>query len=351
MKEVSEFEARLLRILRCLMHRTSVEQSLSLFVQSVPRPRCLSRHCIELVQDGLSKGVTEWLARSGYLSGQFCKNESVSSGRLWQRHTPEVLRLTFSRNSMELLIWLTSENFTVPTADVAIDSESATTGDRILALMTFAALRSTLGAPVLLKQPLFERHGLISLLFPDNVAVMTDVRIPEIDFWYQKDRFWVLEALQSKLAHQWYRIENFKRTLSNLDDLQKIGNFQSVVLATLLDTSEQAGRKDLCVFLLKAARQLFQNASEDRWYDRMDLRLLRMAERSELYRCALAFFRCIERLNRWNLQAQDVGFYDEDYRASQLWKSEWERLGGDQIHQRTQRIIELVDPLRTTSST
>ena len=75
MKEVSEFEARLLRILRCLMHRTSVEQSLSLFVQSVPRPRCLSRHCVELVQDGLSKGVTEWLARSGYLSGQFCENE------------------------------------------------------------------------------------------------------------------------------------------------------------------------------------------------------------------------------------------------------------------------------------
>jgi hypothetical protein len=351
MKEVSEFEARLLRILRCLMHRTSVEQSLSLFVQSVPRPRCLSRQCVELVQDGLSKGVTEWLARSGYLSGHFCDNEAVSSGRLWQRHAPEALRLSFSRNSMELLIWLTSENFTAPTADVAIDAQSATTGDRILALMTFAALRSTLGASVLLKQPLFDGHGFIALLFPDSVAVMAEFSTPDINSWLLKDCSWVLEALQSKLAQQWFRIENFKRTLSNLDDLQKIGQLQSVVLGKLLDASEQAGRKDLCVFLLKAARQLFQNVSEDRWYDRLDLRLLRMAERSELYRTALAFFRCIERLHRWNLQAQDVGFYDENYRASQLWKSEWERHGGDQIHQRAQRIIELVDPLRTTSST
>ncbi|MFO0998985.1 MAG: hypothetical protein U0936_01495 [Planctomycetaceae bacterium] len=351
MKEVSEFEARLLRILRCLMHRTSVEQSLSLFVQSVPRPRCLSRHCVELVQDGLSKGVTEWLARSGYLSSQFCEHETVSSGRLWQRHPPEALSLTFSRNSMELLIWLTSENLTAPASSVAIDADSATTGDRIVALMTFAVLRSTLGAPVLMKQPLFEDHGLIALMFPDSVAVMAEDCPLDLNSWLQKDCYWIMEALQSKLAQRWCGIENFKRSLSNLDDLQKIGHLQSVVLAKLLDLSEHVGRKDLCLFLLKAAKLLFQNVSVDRWYDCLDLRLLRMSERAEIYRSALAFFRGIERLHRWHLQSQEVGFYDEDYRACQLWKSEWERLGGDQVHERTERIIELVDPLRTASTT
>lgn len=347
MKEVSEFEAKLLRILRCLMHRTSADQSLSLFVQTTPRPKCLSRQCIELVQDNLSKGVTEWLARSGWMTGRFLRNQSVVTGRLWQRHPPESVRLTFSRNSMELLIWLTTENFSDPASPVAIDVETVTPGDELLMLMTFSALRSTLGAAILVKQPGFRNHGLLALLFPEVVAVLNGFEDPNVRIWCEPDRAWILEALQSKLAQQWFLIENFKRSSANYTDLQKIGEMQSSVHRRLCDSAESLGRQDLCVFLLMAARLLFQTVTVDRWYDRMDLRLLRMTERASIFHAALAFFHGLSRLDQWTQRAQAVGFYDEDYRASQLWKSEWERLGGDELWLRARRVIELVDPLRT----
>jgi hypothetical protein len=350
MKEVSEFEAKLLRILRCLMHSTSADQSLSLFVQATPRPKCLSRQCIELVQDYLKKGVTEWLARSGWMTGRFLRHQAIVAGRLWERHPPESLRLTFSRNSMELLIWLTAENFSDPASPVAIDVESVTPGDELLMLMTFSALRSTLGAAILVKQPGFRNHGLIALLFPEVVAVLNGFGEPNISIWCQQDRAWILEALQSKLAHQWFSMENFKRSSSNYTDLKKIGEMQSSVHTRLCEAAESFGRQDLCVFLLMAARLLFQAVTVDRWYDRLDLRLLRMTERAPIFRAGLAFFLGLNRLEQWTQRAQSVGFYDEDYRASQLWKSEWERLGGDALCLRARRIIELVDPLRTAAA-
>ena len=353
MKEVSEFEARVLRILRCLMHRASVEQMLSLFVKPIQRPNCLSRNCVELVQDALSKGVTEWMARSAWTVNRSLHGDTISSGRLWERHAPEAMKLTFSRNSMELLIWLTAENFSEPTAPVGINTETMTVGDRLLMLMTFAAIRSTLGGPVLMQQPGFSGHGLIALLFPE--AIGTIVKKPKslelnLDFWCHPERCWILEALQSKLGQQWFRIERDKRRSSNDGDMRKIGELQTEVLNRLFDAAERHGRKDLCVFLLMTGRNLALTVPSEKWFDRLNVTSLRMTDRATVYRAALAFFHSIERLHKWTQQAQAIGFYDEDYRASQLWKSEWERFDGDAISHRARQIIERVDPVRAVAA-
>lgn len=251
---------------------------------------------------------------------------------------------------MQVLIWLTSENFADPQSGLVIHPDKLSLGDRVFLLMTFAALQSTLGGAVLMAQPGFSGHGLIELLYPASVAEMSEPHDIDIAFWLRKEHSWVLEALQMRLAQQWFRIEQDKRLSSNSGDVQRTGNLQAVILARLFDAAERSERKDLCVFLLVAGRQLFQMIESDHWFEGLDMRALRVADRTVIYRAGLAFFYGMQRLQEWTQRAQAVGFYDEEYHASQLWKSEWERLDGACLHQRAQRIIAMATPMQIASA-
>src|SRR5262249_58512971 len=57
----------------------------------------------------------------------------------------------------------------------------------------------------------------------------------------------------------------------------------------------------------------------------------RLADRVEVHRRALALPRHLDRLQRWERKARGVGFLDEGYAASQVWKADWEQLGGDEL--------------------
>lgn len=349
-REVSSFEASLLRILRCLMHRVSVEQVLSLLIHSERRPPCLSPNCVALIQDALSKGTTEWLARAGWQMSQFravSDPDNVAAGRLWNRHSPSSMQLTFSRNSLELLLWLTSENFADAKTLPAIDVETLTPGDRVLQLMSFGALRTTLGASNLLKSSVCGDATLMALLHPGDVAILDGAAPLAVDQLFDVKKIWLLEALQVPLAQQWFRLERDKRVSSNDSDVLVVGVFQAKILEQLLPAAEKARRQDLCLFLLEAGRLLFGSASDNQWFHRMDLRVHRMHERASFYRSGFAWFLGLEHLARWTQQAQSVSFYDEDYRTSQFWKAEWERLGGTAICQRARQIIDQVDVART----
>ncbi len=70
-----------------------------------------------------------------------------------------------------------------------------------------------------------------------------------------------------------------------------------------------------------------------------------MAERVEAQRAALAFLRSLGRLQAWERQARNVGYFDEGYAASQLWKSEWEAHGGDTLCNQVSEIAREADPL------
>jgi hypothetical protein len=52
-------------------------------------------------------------------------------------------------------------------------------------------------------------------------------------------------------------------------------------------------------------------------------------------------------LQRWERKARSVGYFDEDYQASQLWKADWEAADGDETAARAHRVLEQLEPLRT----
>ena len=57
----------------------------------------------------------------------------------------------------------------------------------------------------------------------------------------------------------------------------------------------------------------------------------RLAERLEVHRLALTLPRHLERLQRWQRKARGIGYLDDDYALNQVWKSDWEQIGGDDL--------------------
>jgi hypothetical protein len=54
----------------------------------------------------------------------------------------------------------------------------------------------------------------------------------------------------------------------------------------------------------------------------------------------------MEILEAWQERARYVGYFDEDYQASQMWKADWETVNGDRVAARARAAVEMLEPLR-----
>jgi FtsH ternary system domain X6 len=346
-KSVSRFESNLLLILRCLLRREPLDRTLPLIHRKVGRPRCLSRAAVELVQDSLSRGLPLLAARGGWRKERFLRNEQVVTGRVWERSTTEHRALHFSVATLEWLIWLTAVNPADERKPPAIDPADVTTADRLFFYLAFDRLEDARLTGPLLKQRWFAEHALLWLAFPDRFAEHGFHGESSFDRWLRADTVWFLEALQDRLADRWAQIEINKRETTDWRKLQAVGAMQRRVLERFLTAVEKAGRKDLARFLLRAASGILDGGERSSgWFPRLDLRELRLADRADVYRDGLAFLQSLSRLRQWEQSARNVGYYDDGYAASQLWKSDWEAAGGTGICAAAAEIIRCTLPFQ-----
>jgi hypothetical protein len=346
-RTVSLFESSLIRITRALVGRLSLAEALPLLVRRVPAPKCLSRDCVALVENTLAVGMTERLARLGWQPQRTQRGYAIVAGRLWERCPREVRTLAFSGQTLQWLIWLTSDNFADPQASPKLKPARFTLGDRVLRLQAMLVLNHTLGVGTLLTQPGFRDHALIALLFPETRA---EQRITgEIDFmpWVRDEGAWLTETIAPLLADRWVQIERAKRQSADPAFVRLLSTTQQQVLDAFLDEVTRTGRWDLARWLITAAAGVLREVpAHERYFARFQTDGMRMAERSMLYEQGLALFRGLERLQQHHRQARSIGFYDEAYQASQLWKSDWERLHGDAICNQAGELIRQNVPLR-----
>jgi hypothetical protein len=366
MKSVSRFEYNLLRLLHFFLRQAPLQQALPLLEAKLKRPRCLNRNAIDLVKDALGKGCVLLLARlGGWRRERHLRGEKIVEGRLWERTPPGQLGLTFSRNTLDFLMWITAEKPTEenqgwkPVAEV-------THGDLLLFYFAFEQLHNNLAANLLKCSP-FDAHGLIWLAFPNEHARAGSVSTPDFKPWMTGVGACILEAIQPVLAERWVVMEVEKGNVTNWQQMRDLGQAQERVLTAYLDAVEQVGRYDLARFMLLAARQLVRpEATAALWVGNLRQHAQRLADRAETYRGAMAFLRQLPRLQQWMEQARSVGFYDEGYQASQLWKADWERFrveytgreleqrpestrpDYDEVTERAQAIIRVLDPMRQT---
>jgi hypothetical protein len=402
MKTVSRFESNLILILRCLLRRVPLERALPLILRKVGRPRCLSRTAVELVQDSLAKGLPLLAARGGWRKERFLRNGQTTTGRVWERSSNEERGLRFSAATLEWLIWLTTVNPAEEDKLPEIDPTATTAGDSIFFYFAFDRLEESRLAGPLLKQPWFARHALLQLAFPDRFAESGIREVAALDGpaathpsrvaaldgpaathpsrvaaldgpaathpsrvaaldgpaathpsrvaaftpWLEPQTVWLLEALQDRLAERWIDVERRKREFSDGRKLQSLGDMQQRVLERFFQDVEQAGRKDLARFLLCAANEVLDGPDRSSWFPKLDVRDLRLADRTDVYRDGLSFLRALSRLQQWEQSARSVGYYDEGYAAGQLWKADWERWNGTSLCTAAAEIIRCTLPFQ-----
>jgi hypothetical protein len=141
-------------------------------------------------------------------------------------------------------------------------------------------------------------------------------------------------------------IERGKAEITDRSRMAELGRAQATVLDAFFQALDVAGRRDLARFVLEAAATLLRDAPPPRaWVGALDLKGLRLADRSRVHGAALTFLRSLERLRRWEREARTVGYFDDGYAAAQLGKADWEAYNGELLCERAGAVIRELDPL------
>jgi hypothetical protein len=349
MKRVSRFEANLLHLLHYFLQRVPTEQAVPLLDETAHPPRGLSRNALDLVQETLAKGCMRWLVHvGGWQSGRFLRDGRVVEGRLWQRTPPQDLGLTFSRNTLRFLIWVTAYNPLVEKSSWVERDMPLTVGDQLVLFLAYSALRHPeRGHPLRQRLP-FRRHGLCWLAYPADFGGLPDAT-PDHALWTSGLGACIVEALQPWLASRWIELERAKRGLTGWQKLQDVGDCQERAVVPFLETVEAGGRRDLARFLLQASSVLLTEEGPAGFgSDKQEGAGPRLADRARTFRALLFLPRQVGRFRQWEQEARAIGYLDEGYGASQFWKAEWERWQGEALYTRAQAIIRELDPLAQT---
>jgi hypothetical protein len=343
---VSGFESRLLRILYGILQQSAPEQAVSLVMERTSRPAALSRACVDLVRDALAKGCATFLARAGgWRRERFLHDGQSRDGRLWERWKPAELGLSFSRNALEFLVWITANRPGDQKPTLDLPASDLTLADKLLLFLTYDMLRDSDAAGPLRAAPAVATDGLIALACTDDFA--GDVVEPDFEPWLNGVGAAILEALQPLLRDRWVAMERHKIQVGDWTALRDLGLAQDRVLSSFADAAEKANRPDLLRFILKAAAAVLPPGvtTESFIGGLQGTGPARLAERLEVHRLALTVPRHLERLQRWQRKARGVGYLDDDYALNQLWKSDWEQIGGDELAARAAALIRQIEPL------
>ena len=350
---VSRFEYNLLRLLRFLLGAVPADQVQTLVYQRVvPPPPCLSRVCVGLAQDTLSKAVVLSLVRAGgWRRETFLRGGQPTGGRVWERLPLTERALAFGRQPLAFTFWLTAEKPTDAREVWEGSNAEPSAADELFFAYALDALRPLHDVhPTLVRKPAFERNPFCWLLSPGDFSETDTLELPDFAPLFRGERAAFLECLQPVLAQRWVRSERGKGQIADWRRMRYQGRAEQATLDAFLKAAETSGRQDLARFVLKAATTVLGGSAElspDYWTGGLQgAGPQRLADRLETQRIALALPRQLSRLQEWDRAARRVGYFDDDYAASQLWKADWEAARGDEAAAKARRLMEQLDPLR-----
>lgn len=348
-KQVSRFEANLLRILHLFLRRDPTQQAFPLIFNKTEAPPCLSRTAVELIKDTLAKGCISILARtSGWWTERHLRQGKICEGRLWQRHPPHELTLSFSENTLQFLLWITSEDpVSKKAGSLKAVAAELTLADVLFLYFAYDALRKADAGGPLRRRRIFTTNALCRLAFPEDFADPPVNHVPDFSVWTEGLGAAILEALQDELRQRWVELEKSKGRISDWERMQAVGQSQRSVLAAFLDAMQMAERRDLARFLFPVVAALLpDNPKVGWWTGGLRGTGTRLADRTATMQAALELVRQMSTLHEWQSEARLVGFFDENYAACQLYKNDWEHWQGDVLYARAGQLLEQIQPLR-----
>ena len=351
-RQVTKFEFNLLRILRFLVNHFPADQGLQLVRTPLTRPECLSDGAVSLVKDTLGKASVLFLTRSGgWRNDRYLRNGQPAPGRIWDRTPLDERALQFSRPVLDFLLWLTAEK--VHETKTAWDAapKALTPADELFFAMAFDAIRSDPDVlSVLRRKDTFTRNPFCWVMNPADVADPDASKPLPPDFtpMFQGQRAVLLECLQTELKNRWTRTERAKGQIGDWRKMRQQGAAEFAALQGFLKAAEAARRTDLARFVLRTNAAVLQSDMAPIFWTGglQGSGPPRLADRLETQRAALALPRQMEILETWQERARYVGYFDDDYQASQMWKADWEAANGDRVAARARAAVEMLEPLR-----
>ena len=326
-RSVGRFEFNLLRIVSAILEHTPFNPSiLSLMGNEFKCPKCLSPTAIELLEEALAKGVVRFFAIRGWHTAAFLRDEEIVKGSLWDRTPAEKLGLEFSPVTVRFLMDVTSKRLQ-NIKQWNID-RPRTIGDEVVIFLTVRALAENERGGEMWDSRTIKANPLVALMYPDRLAGLPgagDSQTPDFLPWMDGPAACLLEAMQEDLASRWVEMDQRKWITQDPVVMKRIGNQQQAAIDALLAAVEQTNRWDLCAFLLSAINQVVDSDAEvSKWIGNLSMGKTRLAKRAETYDCAVTLLRIAQRLAKHQERAVGVGYFDEGYKAAQLWKTHWE---------------------------
>jgi hypothetical protein len=351
-RQVSKFEFNLLRILRFLVGHFPTDQGLQLVRTGIARPDCLSGGAVDLVKDTLGKASVLFLTRAGgWRNDRYLRKNTPTPGRVWDRIPLEERTLQFSRPVLDFLLWLTSEK--VHETKQAWDAapKALTPADELFFCLAFDHTRSDPDVlATLRRKDTFTRNPFCWITNPGDVADPDNNKPQPPDFapTFTGQRAVLLECLQTHLAQRWIQSERAKGQIGDWKRMRQQGTAEFVALRNFVQAAEAARRTDLARFVLRTNAAVLQSDMTPVFWTGglQGSGPPRLADRLETQRAALAVPRQMEVLEAWQERARLVGYFDEDYQATQMWKADWEAVNGDRVAARARAAVEMLEPLR-----
>jgi hypothetical protein len=349
-RPVSKFEFNLLRILRFFVGHSPAEQAMPLLRESYPRPVCLSLNAVELVKDTLAKACVLFLVRKGgWRNDRYLRNGQPEPGRVWERIPLDERTLVFSPAVLDFLIWVTAEKLPDTKNSWDIPPNELLPADELFFFLAFDAIRCD---PDLVarfrKLKAFRSNPFCWITFPGDMVEGESIARPNFERLFQGLHSVILECLQTYLTDRWLQSERKKGQIGDWRKLRQQGHAEFVTIRAFLEAAHAAKRPDLARFVLRAIATLFATELRPTYWTGglVGSGPQRLADRLETQRAALALPRQMEVFEAWQQHYLTIGFFDEDYQASQLWKAEWEAVRGDLVAARARTAIQMLEPLR-----
>jgi hypothetical protein len=333
---VAASEAEMLMLARSMLGAGAPDEVRSLLQQQRAMPAVIGPTALALLREALSKGTIAMLGRAGgWRTDISLATDPPRRGRLWQRHSPPLLR--FGTATWHVLRWLCSEPMHQPPP---LPPGRRSAADelcwyRAAVLLDASGYRDAVAA--------LAGSPLCRLAFPDLMYPSDE--LPDLSVLCDGAAAVVMEALQGELAERWLAMERHKSRISAAAELERIGLSQEQVLTGFLDAIDRAGRRDLGSFLVDAAHALLRARPAARLWIRSLAPGSSLEDRQAAARAAGSFLRAVCRIHGWWQELGTVAFFDEGYEAAQALLARWQLLGRDGFDHAA-RLVRELDSLR-----
>jgi hypothetical protein len=250
---------------------------------------------------------------------------------------------------LEFLLWATAEKVNDTKAAWDAAPKALTPADELFFWLAFDATRADPDLLVVLrKKDAFRLNPLCWITCPGDVSEGDDLTLPNFAPMFEGQRAVMLECLQPHLTHRWIRSERMKGQISDWKRMRQQGRAEFAALQAFLKAAAEAKRTDLARFVLRTNAALFTSELTPVFWtgSLQGSGPPRLADRLDTQRAALAVPRQMDTLDNWQQQSLNVGYFDEGYQASQMWKADWEAVNGNRVAARARTTVEMLEPLR-----